>query len=264
MRRLSVSIAAVVSSLIVTQGAYAADMPVKAPVVRAVVPPSWTGWYAGLSAGYGWGSESNQFNFVPAVPANFDNLSLHDKLNGFIGGGQVGYNYQITPNSWVAGVEADISYTNFKGSDATSGVTTALARVGVGWTYNQEQKLEWLATFRGRLGWTGGDHTFLFYGTGGLAVGGAKASNTFSLSGLPTLVFAGEASETKVGWTAGGGVEARLANDWTAKVEYLYYDLGHLTVVGTPNPFVAFTTTSDFAFRGNIVRAGFNKKFTSN
>src|SRR5689334_25080299 len=94
MRRLSVSIAAVVSTLFVTQ-AYAADMPVKAPV-RAVIPYSWTGWYAGLSAGYGWGSESNQFNFDPPVPAPFDNLSMHDKLNGFIGGGQIGYNYQIT------------------------------------------------------------------------------------------------------------------------------------------------------------------------
>jgi outer membrane immunogenic protein len=262
MRRLSVSIAAVVSTLFITQ-AYAADMPVKAPV-RAVIPYSWTGWYAGLSAGYGWGSESNQFNFDPPVPAPFDNLSMHDKLNGFIGGGQIGYNYQITPNSWVAGVEADISYTNFKGSDATSGVTSALQRIAVGWTYDQDQRLEWLATFRGRLGWTGGDHTFLFYGTGGLAVGGAKASTTFTLAGLPTLVFAGESRETRVGWTAGGGVEMRLMNDWTGKVEYLYYDLGKVTVIGNPSTPLAFITTSDFAFRGNIVRVGVNKKFTSN
>jgi outer membrane immunogenic protein len=163
-----------------------------------------------------------------------------------------------------AGVEADLSYTDFKGSDANSGLATAIQRISTPWTYNQDQRVNWLATFRGRLGWTPGDHTFLFYATGGLAVGGVKASNSFTYGGLPTLVWTGDASGTKVGWTLGGGIEARLMDNWTAKLEYLYYDLGHLTVVGTPNPTVAFTTTTDFAFHGNIIRVGLNKKFTSN
>lgn len=245
--------------------AQAADMPVKAPVYKApvmAVPPSWTGWYAGLNAGYGWGSESNTFNFDPPVAAPFDNVSYSDKLNGFIGGGQIGYNYQITPNSWVAGIEADVQYTDFKGSDSNSGLATANLRVSTPWTYNQDQRLNWLATLRGRLGWTPGDHTFLFYATGGLAVGGVKASDTFTFG---PDVWAGSASATKVGWTFGGGVEARLMDNWSAKFEYLYYDLGHLTVNGTPvNLVTAFTNTTDFAFHGNIIRVGLNKKFTSN
>ena len=272
MKKLVICAAAV--SVLAVTSAVAADMPVKAPVYKApvMVPLSWTGWYAGIHAGYGWGSESNTFNFDPPVPLPFDNVSYSDKLNGFIGGGQIGYNYQITPNSWVAGVEADISYTNFKGSDSNSGVTPGGGNNnirfvgGIPWTYNQNQRVNWLATVRGRLGWTPGDHTWLIYATGGLAVGGVKASDSFTFaSPLATLVWNGDASQTKVGWTLGGGVEARLMDNWTAKLEYLYYDLGHLTVVGTPNdPTIAFTTTTDFAFRGNIIRVGLNRKFTSN
>ena len=164
----------------------------------------------------------------------------------------------------MAGVEADIQYTNFKGSDSSSGTTSALVRVGEPFTYSQDQKLNWLATLRGRLGWTPTDHTWLFYVTGGLAVGGVKASNTFNFGLAPQLVWAGSASETKAGWTLGGGVEARLPDNWSVKAEYLYYDLGHLTVNGTSVQVPAITTTTNFAFHGNIVRVGLNKKFTSN
>lgn len=272
MRRLQCALLATVAIIAVASGASAADLPAKAPVYKApvmVVPPSWTGWYVGVSAGYGWGSESNQFNLVPtpSLPVAFDNVAYSDKLNGFIGGGQLGYNYQITPNSWVAGIEADISYTNFKGSDANSGSIPNLRLPPTPWSYNQDQRVEWLATLRGRLGWTPGDHAWLFYATGGLAVGGAKASNNLTTGGLTPQVWIGDASETKAGWTVGGGVEARLVDNWTAKLEYLYYDLGHLNVIGVQtltNPFTNFTTTTDFGFRGNIVRVGLNKRFTSN
>ena len=263
-------LSASVLGIVCTPAALAADMPTKmytkAPIM--VVPPSWTGWYAGVNAGYGFGSNSNTFNFIPAfVPAEpFDNASYSDRLNGFIGGGQIGYNYQITPNSWVAGVEADIQYTDFRGSaSATGNLASAFAiRAGLPnpLNYNQDQRVSWLSTFRGRLGWTPGDHGWLFYATGGLAVGGVKASNSIVFGN--GVAWAGSASETKVGWTIGGGAEARLPDNWTAKVEYLYYDLGHLTVNGTPNVASATTTTTDFAFHGNIVRVGLNKKFTSN
>jgi outer membrane immunogenic protein len=267
MKRLLVCVG--VLSVLAAVPAAATDLPVKAPIYKApaVVLPSWTGWYAGLNAGYGFGSVSNTFNFVPTiVPTEpFDGVSYSNNLNGFIGGGQIGYNYQITPNSWVAGVEADIQYTDFKGSASNTGL------IGVGgaralnfvnpWIYNQDQRVDWLATLRGRLGWTGGDHTFLFYATGGLAVGGVKASDSISFGSGQAWV--GSASATKAGWTLGGGVEARLKDDWTAKLEYLYYDLGHLTVNGTANFVSTYTTTTDFAFHGNIIRVGLNKKFTS-
>lgn len=268
MRHLSIAAIAAASTITFTQIASAADLPRKAPALAPVVaaPPSWTGWYAGLNAGYGFGSESNTFNFPPgalAPPRNFDNVSYSDQLNGFAGGGQIGYNFQITPNSWVAGVEADLQYTNFKGSASNSGIDP-FGFISPHWTYNQDQKVNWLATVRGRLGWTPGDHTFLFYATGGLAVGGVKASNSLPYASVIPITWAGNASATKTGWTLGGGVEVRLTGNWSAKLEYLYYDLGHLTVVGNPNIVYPYTNTTDFAFNGNIVRAGLNYKFTSN
>ena len=68
------------------------------------------------------------------------------------------------------------------------------------------------------------------------------------------LTWAGNASATKIGWALGGGVEARVTGNWTAKLEYLYYDLGHLTVTGTSNSLITGLTTTDFAFHGNIIR----------
>ncbi|HET7847572.1 MAG TPA: outer membrane protein [Pseudolabrys sp.] len=243
--------------------AQATDLPVKAPVYKApalAVPPSWTGWYAGVNAGYGWGSVGNTVVLDPTTTVPAIDASNH--LNGFIGGGQVGYNYQITPNSWVAGIEADIQYTNFTGSDSVSGSLPAIFRPGSQFVYSQDQRVDWLATLRGRLGWTPGDHTFLIYATGGLAVGGVKASNSLSLSGGgPLIAWTGDSSSTRAGWTVGGGIEARVAQNWTAKVEYLFYDLGHLNVTGTSVPASAFVTTTDFEFRGNIVRAGLNYHF---
>ncbi len=245
--------------------AQAADLPVKAPVYKApalAVPPSWTGFYVGVNAGYGFGSVSDTMNVVPPIAGvPFNTLDASNDLNGFIGGGQIGYNYQITPNSWVAGIEADVQYTHFRGSDTINGIDPRV-RIGGPFTYTQDQRVDWLATIRGRLGWTPGDHTFLFYATGGLAVGGVKASNSLSTTSLgATFTWTGDSSETRAGWTVGGGIEARIAQNWTAKVEYLFYDLGHLNVTGTSIPATAVVTNTDFEFRGNIVRAGLNYRF---
>lgn len=264
MKRLLLA-AAIAAGII--GSAQATDLPVKAPVYKApavAVPPSWTGWYAGINAGYGFSSVSNTFNLDPPTGLPIDTINASNHLNGFIGGGQIGYNYQITPNSWVAGIEADLQYTNFKGSDSIGGTLPAQFRPGGQFVYTQDQRVDWFATVRGRFGWTPGDHTFLFYATGGLAVGGLKASDSLTLfGGGPTAIWSGESSRTRAGWTVGGGVEARLAQNWTAKVEYLYYDLGHLTVTANSIPVTGIVGTTDFEFRGNIVRAGLNYRFTS-
>ncbi|HEX5508181.1 MAG TPA: outer membrane protein [Pseudolabrys sp.] len=266
---MQTSLKSLLSAVLLAAGisaAYATDLPVKAPAYKApilAVPPSWTGWYAGINAGYGFGSVGNTFNLNPPTGNPFDTINASNHLNGFIGGGQVGYNYQITPNSWVAGIEADLQYTNFKGSDSFSGVVPPLFRPGSRFVYNQDQRVDWLATVRGRLGWTPGDHTFLLYATGGLAVGGVKASDSLSLvGGGATITWAGDSSTTRAGWTIGGGIEARVAENWTAKLEYLYYDLGHLTVAANSVPATGIVGTTDFEFRGNIVRAGLNYRFT--
>jgi outer membrane immunogenic protein len=122
--------------------------------------------------------------------------------------------------------------------------------------------------------------TFLAYGTGGLAYGGVKASTSIvqtnnDCSFTPdvciqsTAAAAGAISQTRIGWTAGAGAEWLFAPQWSAKVEYLYYDLGSVTFANAPlvtgfgtftgiggPAIVNSTTTADF--RGNIVRIGVN------
>src|SRR5881227_117911 len=124
---------------------------------RAEAQPAfaWTGFYIGASGGYGWGKVDNLFTLVPSpVPAvPFDNVTYSDRLDGPIIGGQAGYNRQFN-DRWLAGIEADLSYTRFKGSAANSGTIAAgfvfindqRVAVFLPFSYNQSQEVNWLAT----------------------------------------------------------------------------------------------------------------------
>ena len=189
-------------------------MPAKAPAYVATPVYSWTGPYAGLFGGYGWGSSSFS---APLSTGSFN-------LSGGVVGGTLGYNYQM--GSAVLGLETDLGWSNIRGSTVCGGLTCG--------TRNN-----WLGTTRVRLGYAA--DRFMPYVTGGAAYGNIKTSVTgFS-----------DASSTKLGWTLGGGIEAAIAGPWTAKVEYLYVDLGSgATIAG-----------SDARFKTNIVRAGLNYRF---
>ena len=139
-------------------------------------------------------------------------------------GGTLGYNYQV--GQTVLGLETDLDWSGIKGSSACGALTC-------------ETKNTWLGTARGRIGYA--FDRFMPYVTGGLAYGGIKNSAT----GLAT------STTTKAGWTLGGGLEAALSGPWTAKVEYLYADLGN---ANAPNG-----STADF--KTNLVRAGLNYRF---
>jgi outer membrane immunogenic protein len=189
------------------------EMPVKAP---AYVPPlyDWTGFYVGINGGYGFGH--SEFS-APSASSGFN-------VDGGMVGGTAGYNYQI--GHAVLGIEGDMDADWAKGSTICAGVTCTT-------------KNDWLSTVRGRLGYAAG--RFMPYITGGAAFGDIKTS-------IPTI---GNASETKAGWTAGGGVEAKIAGPWSAKLEYLHVDLGHgASIAG-----------SDASYHTDIVRAGINYKF---
>lgn len=147
--------------------------------------------------------------------------------SGGMVGGTLGYNWQA--GQTVFGLETDLDWTNIKGT-GISGVTGLPV----------ETKNDYLGTVRGRLGYAW-DRVML-YATGGLAYGSIKTSAPF-----------GSASETKAGYTLGGGLEFAVAGPWTAKIEYLYVDLGH----GAALPI----TGEDSRFRTNIVRAGLNYRF---
>jgi outer membrane immunogenic protein len=189
------------------------EMPVKAP---AYVPPlyDWTGFYVGINGGYGFGRSG----FLAPSPSSGFNV------DGGMVGGTVGYNYQI--NQAVLGIEGDMDADWAKGSTTCAGVSCTV-------------KNEWLSTLRGRLGYAAG--RFMPYVTGGAAFGDIK----------DTIPGTGSASETKVGWTAGGGVEAKLTGPWSAKLEYLHVDLGSgASIAG-----------SEASYHTDIVRAGLNYKF---
>jgi outer membrane immunogenic protein len=188
-------------------------MPYKAPAY-VEAPFTWTGLYAGAFGGGAWGR--SDFS-APLTTGTFD-------TDGWLAGGTLGYNYQT--GNIVLGIEGDAAWTDIKGTAACGALTC-------------ETKNNWLATVRGRAGYAFG--RFLPYITGGAAFGDIKTS----VSGL------GSSNETRVGWTAGGGLEANIAGPWSAKVEYLYVDLGSgSSILG-----------SDASFTTNIVRAGINYKF---
>lgn len=216
---------------------HAADLSTayQAPVA-APATFSWTGCYAGANLGYGWARASGSTT-VAGIAAG----SGSENLNGVVGGGQLGCNYQTGRIVW--GAEGD-----FSGS-AQSKKTTQSA---LGLTATTTDKIPWFATARARVGYAADQ--WLFYGTGGWGYAEFKSDTAFS--GL--LVATMSAKANRSGWTAGGGVENAFAPHWSWKFEYLHLDFGQFTatanVVGIP---VATTVKAS----DNLVRAGLNYRF---
>jgi outer membrane immunogenic protein len=262
MKKLATAIAAV--ALIGTP-ALAADMAVKsAPRMPAPAPAwSWTGWYAGLNIGGSLGNASISENSgIPIASLFLANNTAHMSLPGVIGGGQIGYNWQVAPN-WLWGIEADIQATSEKQTDTFTIPFAPVASVDT-----IEAKIDWLGTVRGRAGWiTGPGGSSLWYVTGGYAYGktelNAVTTHNFS-SGCPLLCTAGTFSSTRSGWTIGGGLETQLWGNWTGRIEYLYVDLG--TISGTASNIAApgvvtAQINASAHITDNIVRAALNYKF---
>ena len=187
-------------------------------------------------------------------------LSGRADVNGFIGGGQLGYNWQ--QGAWVFGLEGDIQFSN----ERKSGDVCTVAGCPVGSTvFTRDYKLDWFGTARGRVGFLPAER-ILLYATGGLAYGNFSGSS----STLPMNI--GTWSTLNAGWTVGAGVEAALGANWSVKFEYLYMDLGDVggssaTNVVTATTVGRATTTTTLAyvfntrFTDNIVRVGLNYKF---
>jgi outer membrane immunogenic protein len=234
--------------------AHAADMPTKAPPILPVPPSdasSWTGWYAGVNVGGGWGQSKNAFtaDFPPPTAAGADTT----QMNGVIGGGQLGYNWQSGP--WVFGAETDIQGSGQRGSNNTA--CTLAGCLIAGSTIADSEKLTWFGTTRARVGVTSGG--WLVYATGGVAYGGVSASGLTTIPGFGTIPVA--ISTTKTGWTVGSGIEAPLTGNWTWKIEYLYMDLGTVSA-STADPFIAGATAGGADhFTDSILRAGVNTHF---
>ncbi len=236
--------------------AIAADIPLKAPATTDAY--SWTGFYLGANAGGAWSSAdvTSTINPVLNPPADAildaaDSPSLRG--SGFTGGGQLGFNYQSGFAVW--GIEADFDYFRTSGSQTVTSEFPGGGGVSI--TTVNSFGTNWLATVRPRLG-IAFDRT-LIYATGGLAVADLSYNTLFTSSASN---FEGAAfSKTRAGWTVGGGLEAALAGNWTAKVEYLYMDFGSADVTA-PTFFVGFpdglAITHSVHLTNNLVRAGIN------
>jgi outer membrane immunogenic protein len=239
----------VIASAIVSS-AYAADLPSRRPPPAAYAPPipifTWTGFFIGVNAGGALraGNNSGYYNaafFGGAAPvAGFNN----NNSGRFIGGGQVGMNWQI--NQFVLGTEVD-GQALVGGNNNFPGAPSA-------------NNTGFLGTVRGRAGVA--FDRFLVYGTGGLAFGSAGWPNTVvaTVGGIPGFFSSSGGDTSRIGYAAGAGVEYAFTNNWSVKAEYLFTDLGRnnrtFFLAGTPAGF-----TFNNREQNHIVRAGLNYRF---
>jgi outer membrane immunogenic protein len=243
---------------------------------------SWTGFYIGLNAGYGWGDPD--YSVAPDdqsaalfLRSHVVPVSSSTAVSGGAAGFQLGYNWQVSPK-WLAGIEADFDWSNVRGTSSTTVEAAFTDTVN----HSFENKLDWLGTLRARIGLLPSENLLVF-ATGGLAYGRTKASQSttniddhgvyfqgvfpdgstfFCVGGVCTNATD---SQTSVGWTLGGGVEYAMSKSFTFKFEYLYVDLGDQTFHaqsqsfgGAPDPgSIAVTFNNSY----NFVRGGINFKF---
>ncbi len=217
MKRLvAVSMAAFVGLVVQASAADLGRAPRVAPAPVYAPVYSWSGFYLGVNGGGGWGDST-----WTGVSSNFD-------TSGGLFGGQAGYNWQF--GQTVLGLEGDIQWSGIKGSGACA--------------FGCETKNNWFGTVRGRLGYA--YDRILPNVTGGIAYGNIEYNTSIGFT---------SASTTNAGWTIGAGVEFALVQNWTAKIEYLYMDLGNF------NTAVSAPVATNVDFTANIVRAGVNFRF---
>jgi outer membrane immunogenic protein len=237
--------------------ASAADLGPRYTKAPTLVDPAynWTGFYVGLHAGAASsdGDLTTQVNFSFCCTDQFTNTF---RKTGFIGGGQVGYNYQSGMS--VFGFEADASSLNVKSS--INGFDPFFS--GKGNTATLSSSVDWLVTMRGRAG-IAATPALLLYVTGGLAVAGVNMSYRNNAT-APGVLLSNSLSDddTKYGWTAGFGAEYALGGNWSVKAEYLRVMLGDTTVDVPFDPAVTSNTGSiKLSQNIDLIRAGLNYKF---
>ncbi|NWG23106.1 MAG: porin family protein [Pseudorhodoplanes sp.] len=221
MRKFTLASLAIAGLALSMVSASAADLS-RRPVYKAPPPVAqiynWTGFYIGGHIGGAFGSEE-----VTGLPAGFTGKTDPD---GFIGGAQAGYNWQS--GNWVFGIEGDWSWSGADGSTVI-GATP----------FTSDQN--WLATATGRIGYAWDN--WLWYAKGGAA----WLSTDYGTPGFSL-------SDTRTGWTIGGGVEVGLAPNWSAKLEYNYMDFGSEGYVFPQGPATVDTQI-------HVVKAGLNYRF---
>jgi outer membrane immunogenic protein len=235
--------------------ANAADMsmPLKAPPMAPPPSYNWTGFYIGINGGAGWGTAASSIDLgalaaglgAGGVTGSFP-IGSHE-LNGFLGGGQIGYNWQT--GNVVLGVEGDGDWANISGTaPCLEGILSCGANV------------QWTADATVRLGVLPLSN-LLVYVKGGAAWAGVNY-NLSSSGILTTAAISSSLTTTKTGGLLGFGTEYLFAPHWTAKIEYNYTDFGNSTNTfvltdGTASIGVPVQTTLQM----HTVKAGVNYHF---
>ena len=219
--------------------AYAADLPQPPPQAPAVYVPvvapvyNWGGIYVGINGGWGFGT--SKWNVGPTTPFPAGLSSSVDD-NGGVVGGTLGVNFQS--GAFVFGAEGDFDY---------SGINTGTSSTACTISGSCQTGNNWLSTFRGRAGFAA--DRVLFYGTAGGVFGNMQTT----FNGISS-------TKTQAGWTAGVGVEAAFAENWTAKIEYIYAGLGAGNVI-CATACVGSPTTIAVNMNDQLIRGGINYKF---
>jgi len=227
MRPKVISLLAAAFSLGVMQAASAADMPTKAPVVKAPMPMvapvyNWTGFYVGVNGGGVWGRTDPGYfdgtSFVSSIASQNQQAGAPDFDNsGGLAGGQIGYLTEF--GKLVIGLEASFDWMKLNGSTSTTGSYVAFPAIN--FSFNETVNSDWLALFTARAGWDMG--IWYPYITGGLAVAHLKfASSYTNTNGTPGTSGAGSFEQVRTGPTIGGGLEWRFDNHWSLRGEYLF------------------------------------------
>ena len=264
--------------------------------VAAPFTPRWTGVYAGVNTGYafdaapGFATQGLLTNnaldsiFAPQINPPIGVASAQGvtgaaraPAQGFLGGGQIGY--ARTVDRMLLGVEAELDGSGARGRGGYQNTSAFTAAAGGAVSQNSfttiardAKSLDWFGALRGRAGFLA-NPALLLYATGGVAIGGVSADAVLSQQAqgvvggsLVSSPSFGAAAKTRVGWTLGGGGEWEFAPNLSLKLEYLYYDLGRISVTASPQitsfgPSDVVSPISRLRAAGQIARAGLNYHF---
>ncbi len=259
MKRIAIALLTSAAVVGLSQAAFAADLAVKAAPPPPPVP-TWTGFYIGAHGGAAWMSTPTWNVTDPTRTLASQSFTGNSNL-GAVGGLQAGYNWQVLP-VWVLGVEGDISWTSLQSQTTNqpllraNGVSvcpgTATAPNACSTQMSQNER--WLASVRGKVGFTGWWNNTMLYATGGIAWANAEYSAQTLLG--PIAAVQNNQSNTSVtttntGWVAGGGAEWQATTHILLRAEYLYYRIN-----GGQNSSATFVPTG--ALAGAVAPVGYS------
>jgi outer membrane immunogenic protein len=240
--------------VIIGSPAFAADMGVRGPAPAPYIPYNWTGFYGGIQAGGGWGTQQvTNVTATDSVPAGFVDSPMD--LSGALGGFYYGYNYQFN-NQFLVGIDGDFSWTGVDGTSTDIGPLN-------GHTLTHQEDIEWITTVTGRLGYT--VNNWLLFAKGGWAW--ARWDGTSDNQGLndlrETVIGVGQNAEMRDGWTVGAGFEYGVTEHVSLKLEYDFigFETANYTSTDVSPTGVVTTSSKSTTSSLNIFKGGVSWRY---